>query len=752
MTKGQASPNDQRVEMVPHPTYSDHSLRTTWDRQVKPRRRIIRQQLRQFGYEQFSGAPSSFQPETNIPVPPEYLLGPGDELQLHYFGSRNDDISLILDREGVVYLPDVGPITLANMSFQDAKALLAQTVRRKLSGVTASVTMGRLRSIRVFVLGSANHPGAYLVNGLSTISNALFIAGGISKQGSLRHILLKRNGRVVQDLDLYDFLLNGDSSHDRRLMPGDVIFIPPIGNVAAIAGEAVRPAIYELRDGKQSARVLLDLAGGLLPGGDGQHMQIDRITREGNRTLIDTSKDEANNVTVQQGDILLVYPTPGKFDGTVSLNGQVARPGRYGLRKGMTLRDLLENREDLLPDAFLDYALIQRTDPETQNLSVIRAPLRDLWSDKRSRDDIRLQDRDKIYVLSKAEIRPLARVQVFGEVPYPGSYPLTQGMKLLDLLLMAGGTTQRAFLKEVEITRYDTVDGTQRVSRHIKVDLHAVMEGKKDANIPLQADDQLMVRRLGGWKEAATVTIRGEVLFPGKYPVEEGERLSSLIARAGGLNDSAYLYAAIFTRKSIREAQKKKIADAASRIREDIAKREEELGSITNATRRTKIQAGVEAAKRVLAQLEQVKPTGRLVLELRDIAHLKGSDVDITLRDGDEFYVPKRPNEVTVMGQVYNNTTMLYQERLSLDDYIKRAGGLSRLADEDAIYVMHANGLVEAAVAGWSRSAARIGPGDVIVVPQKLETFDLLSSALDWSKVLYQIGVSLASMKTIGIL
>ncbi|RMH50273.1 MAG: hypothetical protein D6682_07390, partial [Zetaproteobacteria bacterium] len=419
----------QTGDRQPSGLEQDEALRRVLDRQSDRRRRTIHQHLTQFGYNQLAGKPDSFAPETNIPIPPQYLLGPGDELQLHYFGRRNDTISLVIDRDGMVYLPDVGPIALANLSFHDAKALLAQTVRHKLTGVTATITMGQLRSIRIFVLGEANHPGSYMVNGLATISNALFIAGGVSKRGSLRHILLRRGGKVIRDLDLYQLLLHGDGSGDQRLRAGDVVFVPPIGRVVAVAGMVVRPAIYELRSRATPVRALLDLAGGIIPGGDADHMQLDRLTGDGGRTLIDLDRRAAGATILRDGDLLKVYPVPGRFEGVITLSGRVKRPGTYGLTKRATLRDFIHARDDLLEDASLDYLLIQRTDPATQRLSILRVPLRRLLGPEGDAVDLPLQNHDRIYVLSERELHPLDRVEVAGEVRKPGSYPLSKGMR-----------------------------------------------------------------------------------------------------------------------------------------------------------------------------------------------------------------------------------------------------------------------------------------------------------------------------------
>jgi len=729
----------------------DAALRAVLERSLSLNRRSIDQQLKQFGYSLFAGKPTSFAPASDIPVPPEYVLGPGDELQIQYYGRRNDSLSLIVDREGIIELPDVGAIAVAGMSFVQGKAMLSQKIRETLIGVTASISMGRLRSIRVFVLGDARNPGSYLVSGLSTVSNALFLAGGISKHGSLRHLLLKRHGKTIRDLDLYDLLLHGDSSDDVRLLPGDVIFVPPIGKVAAVAGEVVRPAIYELRH-ERTVDDLVRLAGGAAPAADLAHVQVEGIDAHGNRTLRDVNLQSRKQRMshVRNGDLIAVYRVPAANSRTVTLLGQVKRPGEYGLSKGMRLSDLVRSRDDLLDDAFLDYALIQRTGSEDRSLKVLRVSLQRLFDRHDRSADIALQDEDKVFVLARSAIEPLDSVHITGQVVNPGTFPLTRGMHVVDLLLSAGGATEQAYMKSAEVTRYRVVDGETRESEHLLVNLAAALAGDQQANILLQPYDVLTIRTLSNWRTMEHVTLSGELRFPGEYPIVDGERLSTLIERAGGFSDKAYLEAAVFTRASIREDQQKKLAEMASLMEGEIARMESASANLSDLKQEAQRQAALASAKKMLAKMREAKATGRLVIELKDIRTLKGSSYDIALRDGDALYVPKRPDEVLVMGQVYNSTAMLYQKHLSVDDYIEHAGGMTRFADEDHIYVVHASGIVEPVRGGWHRT--RLAPGDAIVVPEQLEQFNILSSALDWSKVLYQLGTALASMKVIGIL
>lgn len=728
----------------------DLGLRSTWERFLENQKvRGVDSELSQFGYQLFAGAPNTFSPAADIPVPPEYVLGPGDELQMQFYGSRDDSMNLVIDREGVIELPKVGPLTLVGLSFVQAKALIAEQVRQKMIGVTTSVTMGRLRSIRVFVLGDAQHPGSYLISGLSTISHALFSAGGVSKKGSLRHIQLKRNGRVVKELDLYDFLLKGNSVGDVRLLPGDVIFIPPIGAVIGVAGQANRPAIYELR-AEKTAQDVMELAGGVLADADVQHIQVDRLSQSGNRNILDFNFMQQTKI--QNGDILMLFAVPGMRADTVSLLGHIKRPGQYGLAKEMKLSSLVSSVDDLLPGAFLDYALIQRTDPILRSVTTLRVSLDKLLVKQDKRADVLLQADDQVYVFSKSSIDPLNMVAVYGQVVNPGPYPYAEQMRLVDLVFAAGGPNQQSYLKVAELTRYEVIDGKRRQISHMEVNLGDALAGNADANMVLLPHDELLIRTISNWRSATRVDVQGEVKYPGTYSVDEGERLSSVLTRVGGFTDDAYLRAAVFTRESLRVDQQKQIDELAQRTEADVSKMETSVGALKDEMLRARQQGQLEAAKRVTEQMKRVRATGRIVIELADIEKLKGTSFDLALRDGDRLYVPKRPDEVQVLGEVYNQTAFIYRNDLGSDEYLAMAGGATRGGDAQRTYVVRANGMLEVVNKGWfSGKSISMEPGDAIVVPQQVEQFNFVDSTLDWSRVMMQVGVSLASMKTIGM-
>lgn len=727
----------------------DSSLRASWDQFLEESKaRTVDSELSQYGYELFAGTPNTFAPAADIPVPPEYVLGPGDELQIQFYGSRDDVMNLVVDRNGIIQLPKVGSLTLVGLNFVQAKALIAEQVRKKMMGVTASVTMGRLRSIRVFVLGDAAHPGSYLISGLSTVTHALFAAGGIGKQGSLRNIQLKRNGKVIRELDLYEFLLRGNSRGDERLLPGDVVFVPPVGEVIAVAGQANRPAIYELR-GEKSVQDIMALAGGSLPDADLKHIQIDRLSASGDRRVLDL--DATQQVEIQNGDILMMFSAPGTRTDTVGLKGSVKRPGKYGFVPGMKLSSMLGSINDLAPGAFLDYALIQRTDPLLRSVSILRVSLDQLLVKHDSSVDLVLQADDQIYVFSKASIDPLNVVSITGQVVNPGEYPFVSQMRLVDLLFAAGGPIEQSYLKVAELTRYEVING-KRQSRHFEVNLSDAIAGKEDANVALMPHDELLIRTISNWRSAVRIELGGEVMYPGIYPVAEGEHLSDVLRRAGGYTKDAYLRAAVFTRESVKADQQKQLDELAQRTQAEVAAMENNAATLKDDVLRARLQGKIALARRISEQISAAIATGRIVIDLKDIEHLKESQFDLTLRDGDRLYVPKRPDEVLVLGEVYNQTAFIYREGLRSKEYLAMAGGPTRNGDEGHTYIVRANGMLDTVSNGWFGSnSVTMGPGDTIIVPQSIDLYSGVDATLDWSRVLMQVGVSLASYKTIGV-
>ena len=726
-------------------------LQTVWNDELNEAMTKVKvsNELLQYGYNLFAGTPTTFEPASEIPVPPEYVLGPGDELSIQLYGSRDDTLELVVDREGVIELPSVGPLNVAGQNFMQVKALIAEKIHQNIIGATVSVSMGRLRSMRVFVLGDVNQPGSYLVSGLSTISNALFVSGGISKKGSLRHVILKRSGINVAELDLYDFLLKGDSRDDVRLQPGDVVFVPPVGQVVGVAGEVVRPGIYELKKGRTyRASDVLKLAGGTLAAADIQHVQIDRIKKTGDNALLDLDLTVNKSELTADGDLLLIYPVPGIKQKLVHLSGHVKRSGAFGLKEGMHLSELIGSEADLLPSAFLDYLIIQRADPSSGEITILQPRIGELLKGGYQSGDPQLHAGDKIFVLSNKAMRPMPSVNIQGAVQYEGEFPLGKNMTVSDLLLAAGGPKEEAYLKEAELTRYEINQNDVRTTKHIVVNLEQALAGHADSNVLLNADDVLMVRSISNWRPSEQVELKGEVKFPGVYTIENGETIEQLLQRAGGLTDDAYVQAAIFTRESIRIEQEKQMKEAATRLQREIAQMETAYSSINDPKILANKMQGLTSAQNVLDTLLELKPQGRLLIDM-DVAGKLRAGSSLKLTDGDALYIPKRPDQVMVMGEVFNQTAILYRQNLDRDDVLDLAGGMTAMADESRVYIIRANGYVDSAK-GWNRNLD-IYPGDTVVVPQKLETFNMLDTALDWTKVMMQIALFSAAMVTVGV-
>jgi polysaccharide export outer membrane protein len=764
-----ASPRDARRDE------KDRKDRNAKKQKKDTKRKKQRKDLDQFGYDLFAGAPTTFAPATDIPIDPDYLIGPGDTVQVQLFGKESDEYVLVVNREGALQFPGIGPIQVAGMTFSAMEELIRTRVKEQTIGNRVSVTMGRLRSMRVFILGDANRPGSYTVSALTTMTNALFVSGGISPIGSLRDIQLKRKGKVIARLDLYDLLLHGDTSGDARLQPGDVIFVPPLGATVAVEGEVRRPAIYEIRKERTVAEAL-KLAGGLLPTAYPQATQIERIGRDGERALLDldASSQAGQNTRIREGDLVHVFSVLERMDNVVLLTGHVERPGAYAWREGMRVSDLVTSLDDsLLARPDLDYALIRRELQPDRRLQLLSVRLGEAVQHPAGPEDVKLQPRDELVVFGfdeeRAEViepmveeleaaatyqRPVSVVRVGGLIRLSGQYPLEPNMRVSDLIRAGGGLAESAYALGAELTRYRVVDGSYREVGHVDVDLAAILKGDASADLALQPHDTLNIKRLPEWAAVDTVEIRGEVRFPGVYPIARGEQLSNLIDRAGGLTDMAFPQGAFFVREELREREKQRLEELGRQLQVD-------LGSLALqlAQEDSKQQLSVDVVRGLAEQLRNVEPTGRLVIDLpkliKDTRGGRRSDFDVTLMDGDKLFIPPITEEVTVTGEVFYPTSHLYKKNLDQEDYVSMSGGTTKKADDKRIYVVRANGSVVTrnASASWFESVdpKQIHPGDTIVVPLDVERIRPLSLWTSVSQIIYQLAIGAASAKAVGV-
>ena len=1066
--------------------------------------------LKPFGYDFFRDAEVRIVSDRkDIPVPPTYVVGPGDEVKIVLWGRVNNELYLTVDRNGNVTIPQIGPIRVAGMTFEEMSAHLIKQAEQ-IVGAKVDITMGSGRTIPVFVLGDARRPGAYTIGSFATITDALLLAGGPSDIGSMRTIQLRRKGKTVTTFDLYELLLKGDKSKDLPLEAGDVVFIPVTGPVAGIAGNVKRPAIYELKD-RHDLAVLFDLAGGVIPTAFTQHIQIERVVKNERQMVLDIN---ARDLTRSKGtrledlDLVKVFNIVGKEENVVFLQGNVKRPGKYEYKPGMKLKDLLKSENELLPETYLDYAVLKRMEPPDFTSRMIPINLKEIFSTGHN-PELKPQDsivifskwffKDKPYIIVEGEVRgnleeprragspgvdefgagdgkdltrlgraeidwdtfdelrkagitrlddprlaefrgtgskaggpaidqrtidelrrmgitslddprltlvrsqlwPGAReidqrtidelrragisslddpriaqmkgdkgtgrpdidqrtidelrrsgianlddpriaemrgqsgtgrpeidqrtvdelrrmgiaslddpriaelktqtapervdqgrsdqarpdplkpeidqrtidelrrmgitslddpritemraqsgtrvdqrkfvripltenmtvrdailaagglgrdayqieaelyrtddatrsvnlirfnvkrvmegegkenlalknhdrivihsvwgfnykrtVAIDGEVLRPGTYPYAAEMTVKDLIFAAGNILEGAYLDGAEITSQIVESDKYVKLEHRNINLRKALEGDPLNNVSLRPYDRLNVKRLQDWRRERTVTVGGEVLFPGKYVVKKNERLSSVIERAGGYTDEAYLRGAIFTRSRVRAQQREALDEMVSRLERESLSASSSVAALSAEEIKAK-ETEVDQRMKFIEVLKKTRPNGRLTVYLANLRLLRGSEYDLELEEGDNLFIPTRDNVVVVAGAVMANGTFVRLENMGYEDYIRMAGGYSRYADESNAFVMKVDGGARKLGSGYvnwnplkkrwesswfSDASDTIEAGDTIIVPEKLDRTAWLRQFRDIAQIVGNIGLTAATV------
>ena len=717
--------------------------------------------LKPFGYDLFANAPTTFAPAASIPVSSDYLLGPGDTLDILFYGKTNTAFSLEINREGFVDFPQLGPVGLAGLTYGEAKEMLQARISAQIIGTQVSISMGSLRSMQVFVLGEAFKPGAYTVSSLSTITHALVSSGGVSDIGSLRNIQLKRQGKLVATLDLYDLLLAGDTSNDVRVQAADVIYIPTVGDLASIEGQVLRPAIYELK-GTESIQDLVELAGGMGPKAFAQSARLQRINVDGFMTTLDVDLTQAadKRASVRGGDHLTVDAITNYKKDVVSLEGAVRHAGDFAWRDGMRVSDIVTSRDKLNPDADLGAVMLVREIPNSADIEMLIFSLERVLADFSSDDNQRLMSRDKVIILSAygdraAQINPyitqLKRqatlgasakiVSSGGTVRFPGEYPLVDGMSIDDLIRLSGGLLESAYSQSAEIARIDLSNPNRAASSIVVSSLTG------SSSMALQPSDYVEFRTIPDFRETQTISLEGEFVFPGVYAFDKGETLSSVIQRAGGFTDEAFAGGSVFLRESLRAREEQELKRLTETLQAEL-----QAESLSQANSDIDIDlARLALQEKALEDLSTLQASGRLVIPLEAIMNFAAEDV--LLRADDRLLVPKFNQEVTVIGEVHRPISYLYEPGFSQADYIDQSGGLKQSADKKNIYVVKASGRVIKPTRGFfsfKSAQAEVGPGDTIVVPldtydEKIKPMALLAEA---SQIIYQLSLGAAAINT----
>ena len=725
---------------------------------------IVSTELKQFGYDIFEGSVSTFAPVTNVAVGPDYIVGPGDRFTVIVWGRINAQYGVTINRNGEIVLPEVGVLNVSGMDLEGLQDYLQDQFSRKHTDFKMAVTMDRLRTIKVYVVGEAAPPGSYTLSSLSSVINALFAAGGPSKNGTLREIRLLRNREKSITIDLYDFLLGGDKSEDVRLQNGDTIFIPLIGPVVGVAGNVKRPAIYEMTEPMTLAEVL-DLAGGVTYAGWLQRVQVERIQEHEKRIVVDfdmsiaTTRAEPERLLetiIQDGDVIKVLPVLPLEQNVVYLEGHVYRPGKYELKPGMRLADILDSYDVLQPEANLEYGEIVRLVEPDLHPIVIPFNMGKLLEAEKD-ENIELARFDTIRIFRWDE-RVKRSVFITGEVYRPGEYRFIEGMKLSELLDAAGSLKKNAYLKAAELTRRHVSQSGMRTEK-IDIDLEKTLAGAAEHNVALQDYDHLIVRPIPELEFDRAATISGEVKFPGTYPIRRGETLSSVIERAGGYTERAYLKGAVFTRESAKAIQRERMGELIRQMEESILTRTERaVGGAIDSEAIEGQKVALKVKEELLNKLKAAKINGRVVIRLASLRDFKGSKYDLELERADKLVVPETPGIVNVVGEVFNPTAILYEKGRTISYYLRRVGGLTKEADKKQISLIKVDGSVisiaqkDAGRTSWdSRSrqwvfggfmSIKTEPGDTIVVPRKMDRFFWLRTTKVITEILFQIAIT----------
>lgn len=838
--------------------------------------------LRPFGENVFQGDGSRYVTPSDMPVPSDYVIGVGDVVEVRLFGKENKILQLRVERNGVITLPEIGPVTVLGMSFEAMSSMVLERIAKQKIGVEATVSMGALRSIQVFLSGDVGQPGAYTVDGLTTLPHVLLVGGGVRPTGSLRRVEIQRHGRVVAKVDLYDYLLKGRGKADVRLQSGDTVFVPPVGRQVAVGGDVLKPAIYELLNEK-SAEETLNLAGGMLPSAFPAKTKLDRLLKNGSRETFWLPTQEKRALQVMDGDSILVPSALGRADRGVTLVGHVPNAGAsIQWKEGLHVAQLLGSAQDLLADYFRLVGVIERTEETTGAKSFLAFNLHEVLSKGKV---VPLMPEDKVIVLkqedveflssvsvqnvlfgklptpqggalvnsgrdklvfgaqanqasrvtksaidsaantnesSKAELQPLesamftmdqgypradqvvARTEhrfcngllyladivgqegafrfrgavaasaaegegvklsrnqactkiydqfpgllafllenvavVRGEVLNPGLVPVAPSVTVEMAISARGGVTRSADAKGVELTTF--IQETGRTERKV---LGESLKQKTE----LDPGAAILVRKRATDQDAGLVKLGGEVLYPGTYSIRKGERLSELMARAGGLTQFAYAYGAVFQRAAIKDEKKVYYAKAAQELQQSV------LFGLTRQRAAASAQDGLAGASgfvmSVMNDLKNMSPTGRMVVEADPTVLQVRPEQDVMLQPGDEIYIPRRPSHVNVMGEVLNPGAVQFQSGKLASDYVKAVGGTTRLADLDRVYVILPNGAAEPLkLSSWNFSPTLVPPGSTIYVTREALPTTPTDLMLIVTQMAKDIALTAASLVVIG--
>jgi len=730
-----------------------------------------------YGASLFAQRPASFGPIDHAPAPQNMAVGVGDELRIRIWGQINFSANLRVSREGEIYLPKVGAVHVAGLQFSSVAGHLRNALERVYRNFELSVGMGEIHSIQVYVTGQARQPGEYTVSALSTLVDAVFLSGGPSGAGTMRHVELKRDGKVMTDFDLYAFLVKGDKTGDVQLQSGDVLFIPAAGPQVALTGSVRLAAIFELR-GQESIEQLITAGGGRTAVASGGRISIERIEDHAERRAFEITADAAGLATpLADGDIVRINSIASNYRETVTLRGSVANPGRFLWRKGMRLSDLMPDRDSLLSRDYWwrrtqlglpgpEFTPLPSSSPVPNTTAAQPAlPVTSRNSEQ--------QTANYPYDVSVIQAQPSSSANNLFTALQKAQTARSSGAAGTLGGIVVNSQTER----EIELLRpasetdwnyavIERLDTTTMASSLIPFDLgKLVLHHDSSQNFELQPGDTVTIFSQDDIhqpveQQTKYVRLEGEFVHAGVYSVLPGENLRSLVARAGGLTDKAYLYGSEFTRKSTQVIEQQRLNEYADRLEHQMARDSIKMtgagGGLSGASQ-APAQLGQTASfnREMIERLRQLQPTGRIVLNLRPHSTGENELPEASLEDGDLLLVPFTPATIQVIGAVLNQNAFLYRNGARVGDYLHLAGGPNRNADHKQAFVLRADGSVTSHGAGQSVFSPsgfekeRLYPGDTIIVPEKSVGPGAMREFLAWSQMFSQLALGAAAINVI---
>ena len=662
--------------------------------------------IKVFGRDIFYSSNLTFEPSMNIATPTDYRLGPGDQVVIEVWGASEANIVQKVTPDGYISIPDVGPIAVNGLTVQAASNRIRAKLSKIYSGMKTAnvdlstnvkVSLGKIRTIQVNIMGEVARPGTYALSSFSTVFHALYKAGGVSPIGSLRNIKVVRGGRTVATIDVYDYILQGRSHTDIRLQEGDVILASPYEALVMIQGKIKRPMYYEMKN-SESIATLINYAGGFSDDAYASSITVERSNAK-ERTICTVDEMHYNDFKMKDGDVVSIGAILDRYDNRVEIKGAVYRPGSYAIGQDIrTVRDLILKADGLLEEAFTNRGVLHRENPD-RKLEIISVNTKGILDG--TEPDIALQKNDALFIPSIYDLEAKGTLEINGEVFAPGIFPFAANTKLEDLIIMAGGLTEAASTVRVDVTRRFTDNKSTKKQKEISetytfsVKDGFVIEGEQ--GFILEPYDQVFVRRSPGYTPKINVTINGEVEFEGNYALNErNERLSDVIKQAGGLTEFAYLEGARLERQLTYE--------------EYLQAKELMAMVVSN----NKVDGNDSI---VVPEVTRTYPVGINLVEIMKNPH---SAIDPVLHDGDVIIIPQLMTTVSISGSVRKPNSIVYDPKKDLKDYISEAGGYAERARKSGTFILYPNGHIKEL--GRSASAKNIIGGSKIIVPQKAKS------------------------------